>query len=210
MKTFLLTLLFATPVFAQNVYELEKQFNLEAEAAHAANLERLSVSPNDCLISLRQQNRLKVLRANVHTLERQGGLTHCPQITDQDPQSVSHKLWLEARQIEKGPGAATTNLDPRTMWGKGEQKESAKNFVRPQAAPQDKKAPARAKRTKGPAPVENRKCEVLILSGDGVGVSNNVPTVESCETICDAAKEKGASVRCYYGDENITNAPVLN
>lgn len=209
MKTLLLTLFFSLSAFTQNVDELQRQFTLEAEAAHAANLERLSVSPRDCEISLRQQNRLKVLRANVHTLERQGGLTHCPQLTDGDPRSASHKLWMEARKIEKGATAAAGNLDQRTMWGKGEQKESAKNFVRPQAVPV-KKAPERPKRTQGPAKVENKKCEVLVLSGPGVGSSNNVPTIESCETVCDAAKENGASVRCYYGDENITNAPAIN
>jgi|GEM_PF-4958244 len=209
MKTFLLTLFFSLSAIAQNVDELQRQFILEAEAAHAANLERLSVSSHDCQISLRQQNRLKVLRANVHTLERQGGLTHCPQITDQDTKSTSHKLWMEARKIEKGATATAGNLDQRRMWGKGEQKESAKNFVRPQAVPV-KKAPERAKRTQEPAKVENKKCEVLVLSGPGVGSSNNVPTIEGCETICDAAKENEASVRCYYGDENITNASVPN
>ena len=209
MKILWLALVLSSQVLAQSVAELEKQFLLEAEAGLAANMERLSVSPADCLISLRQQNRLKVLRANVYTLEKQGGLTHCPQLTDQDPQSASHKLWLEARKIEKGPAASAENLDNRTMWGKGEQKESAANFVRPQTAPAEKKPP-RPKRTKGPAPVQNKKCEILILSGEGAGVSNNVPTIESCEELCDTAKEKGASVRCYYGDENITNAPVLN
>jgi hypothetical protein len=209
MKIFISFVFFSSLVFAQNVEQLQKQLLLEAEAAHAANLERLAVSPRDCLISLRQQARLKAIAANVSTLDRQGGLTHCPHLTDQDPQSASHKLWLEARQIEQGMSAAPEKLDNRTMWGKGDHRESAATFVRPRQAPiapiqETKTSTAPVKRSKGPAPVENKKCEILILSGNGVGSSNTVPTSESCHNLCSAAKDSGATVRCYYGDDNIT------
>jgi hypothetical protein len=205
----ILFLFLISQVWGQSIDELQQQLILEAEAAHAANMERLSVSPDDCQISLRHLSRVKTLRNNVANLEKMGGLTHCPEITDKDPTSESHKLWLAARKLEKGPGASTEKLDQRTMWGQAGKKESAATFVRPQEPPKEKRPP-RPKRDKGPAPVQNKKCEILILSGAGAGVSNNVPTVESCEELCDSAKEKGASVRCYYGDENITNAPVLN
>lgn len=201
MKVFLLAIVLASNALAQSVAELEKQLLLEAEAGLAANVERLAVSPDDCQISLRQLNRLKVLHANVTTLEKHGGLTHCPQLTDQDPQSASHKLWLDARKLETGATSAE-KLDNRTMWGRAAQKESPSTFVRAQTSPTETKA-ARPKRTSGPAPVQNKKCEILILSGTGTGLSNTVPTIESCEVLCDSAKEKGASVRCYYGDEVI-------
>jgi hypothetical protein len=195
--------------WGQSVDELQRQLLLEAEAAHAANMERLSVSPDDCLISLRQQTRLKTLRANVVTLEKMGGLTHCSEVTDSDPASESHKLWLAARRIEKGAGATAEKLDQRKMWGATKKQESAETFVRPQAPVPEKRAP-RPKRSTGPVPLQNKKCEILVLSGQGSGLSNTVPTIESCEELCDTAKEKGASVRCYYGDENITNAPPAN
>ncbi len=201
-------LIITSQVWAQNNHDLKRQLLLEVEAAYAANIERLSVSPVDCLISSRQLDRIKTLHENVSNLEKQGGITHCKNLTDQDPQSESHKRWLEARQIEKGVAAASDKLDSRTMWGKATQVENPANFIRPKTAPTKRPPrPARTTSKKSAPTVENKKCEILILSGEGQGISNNVPTIEGCETLCDDAKENGANVRCYYGDANITNAP---
>jgi hypothetical protein len=195
----LLLAFFLTEAWSVEVLNLKRQIELEVEAAHAANIERLYISPQDCQTPLRQNTRIRVLRANVIQLGQVSGLTHCPELTDNNTQSASHQKWQEARKLsgETGP-----RLDNRKIFALKAGPNPMEGIVRPEPIVQKKTEPSPTPRFAPPG--GGKPCEVLVLSGEVPGISNKVPMRESCVELCQSFKARAQSVRCYFGDENIT------
>lgn len=210
--------IFLNLAFAAEFHLTQQQIVLEAQTLMASNMERLSLDPRTCKTPRSCSKRVRTVRDNLITLEKDGILTHCPEVSSDEVLLESPQFWRQAKitaqqaglvpvepssiyvaQAESSEGQHMVSLEELADRREKEEQEEKRNLFGSGTLQKVIDKPTAKPSAAEPVSKETKSCEVVHFTGrKGAAVVKRYLDQAACQELCLERKHPEKITHCFF------------